>query len=228
MQGCVHNIVWKKKIGYLSHGEGSGMRKALLISFCLVCILSTAAAAGNNPDAKVAIHVRVHTAKGDCNTAFDPATGTCLDLVTTVAGFSFDAFPVFFDLTEYKGCAYALTWPDWASSAAFNNCADFVIGGIVWPGPASYAAHTWTECQSGICVPAYLWLYADGPGEICALDPDEAELGLEILDCAEGQDVPVGACCAGVYGASGDDACNCPKYNATLPTTWGEIKSFFK
>ena len=200
------------------------MRKALLISFCLVCVLSAAAGAGNNPDAKVAIHVRVHNAKAGCTVALE----TCDDINTTEPGYNVDAFPVFFDLTEYKGCAYALTWPDWASSAAFTNCADFVIGGIVWPGPASYAAHTWIDCKSGICVPAFLWLYADNPGEICAMDPDEPELGLEVLDCAEGQDIPVAACCAGVYGAEGDDACNCPAYNATLPTTWGEIKGLFR
>lgn len=192
------------------------MRKALLITFCLVCVLSAAVLAGNNPYAKVIIHVRPHNAKLGC----DMGTVTiCSDITVTEPGADFDAFPVFFDLNEYNGCEYGITWPDWTYPAAFNNCADFVIGTIVNPGDG--ASHAWTGCQYGACIPSYLWLYADGPGRICPTV--FAGTGkIQVLDCAEGLDTPAIGC-AGVFGETGDDPCNI----AIEPTTWGGIKTLF-
>jgi hypothetical protein len=201
------------------------MSKSLLISLCLVCVLSTALLAGNSPNAKLAIHVRLHNAKAGCGVTI---TG-CGDIVGTYAGDNIDVFPVFFDLNEYKGCSYSLDWPDWTYSAAFTNCADFVIGGIYWPGNTQYAAHAWTACETGVCVPAFLWLYADGPGQICPLDPEPLDLRLSVLDCEEGEDTPTHACCAGVNGMAGDDPCDCPPWeNPTVPATWSAIKSLFE
>jgi len=176
---------------------------SLVVSICVMGMAATALA-GNNPSAKVAVHVRPHSAKAGCTTAFDPAAATCADLITAEPGFSVDAFPVFFNLTEYKACEYSLSWPAWTYAAAFNNCADFVIGEITLPGEG--ASHTWSLCQAGMCVPSYLWLYADGPGQICPAGHPEHGF-IYVLDCEDALDTPIAEFCAGVYGATGDDPC---------------------
>jgi hypothetical protein len=194
------------------------MKKVLVIAVALTLALSAMAFAGANVDAKVAVHVRAHNAKAGCTVAI---TG-CMDIVTTEPGFSVDAFPVFFDLVEFLGCEYGLCWPTWTYSAAFTNCADLVIGSILWPGDG--ASHTWTSCQVGVAVPSFVWLYADGPGMICPC-PHPISGVISVLDCAEGLDDPMCIFCAGVYGAFGDDPCD---PTGTEPSTWGEIKGLFE
>jgi hypothetical protein len=206
------------------------MKKAILVVLCVLLGLSTVALAGNNPGAKGTIHVRPHNAKAGCN--YGTIEG-CADIVMSEPGFSVDAFPIFYELTEYQGCEYSVTWPDWTYPPAFTNCADLVIGTIANPGDG--VSHTWLACQTGVCVPAFLWLYADGPGQVCIsgnpLHPHKPGTAF-VLDCAEGLDVLVGWGCAGVYGgtpapASGD-ACEELPPPATQPTTWGEIKGMFE
>jgi hypothetical protein len=194
------------------------MKKALVVAVALTLALSALAFAGNNPDAKVAVHVRPHSAKAGCTVAI---TG-CGDIMTTEPGYSVDAFPVFFDLVEFLGCEYGLCWPTWTYSAAWNNCADLVIGSIIWPGDG--ASHTWLACQAGVAVPSFVWLYADGPGMICPC-PHPISGIINVLDCAEGLDDPMCIFCAGVYGLIGDDPC-WPTGNE--PSTWGEIKGMFE
>jgi hypothetical protein len=194
------------------------MKKVLVIAVALTLALSAMAFAGANVDAKVAVHVRAHNAKAGCTVAI---TG-CMDIVTTEPGYSVDAFPVFFDLVEFLGCEYGLCWPTWTYSAAFSNCADLVIGSILWPGDG--ASHTWTSCQVGVAVPSFVWLYADGPGMICPC-PHPISGVISVLDCAEGLDDPMCIFCAGVYGAFGDDPCD---PTGTEPSTWGEIKGLFE
>jgi len=196
------------------------MRLAITIMvIAIVACLACPSFAGNNPTAKAAVHVRAHNAKLGCNVTI----GSCVDIVTTEAGFSVDAFPIFYELTEFLGVQYGLTWPAWAYSAAFQNCSDLVIGAVSTPGTG--AAHTWTACQTGIAIPSFVWLYADGPGYICLSDyPDSDPPGFYVLDCAEGLDTPEWAICGGVNGAVGDDACN----PATEAATWSEIKKIFK
>jgi type 1 fimbria pilin len=76
------------------------MTRVLMIALVLTLALSAAAfAAGLNPDAKVAVHVRAHSAKAGCTVNI---TG-CGDIVTTEPGYSIDAFTVFFDLAEFLG-----------------------------------------------------------------------------------------------------------------------------
>ncbi|MFC1799520.1 T9SS type A sorting domain-containing protein [Candidatus Eisenbacteria bacterium] len=165
--------------------------------------ISSLAFAGNNPSAKVAVHVRPHNAKLACNVTI----AGCEDIVTTEPSFSFDAFPVFYNLTEYLGVQYGLSWPAWAYSAAFTSCSDLVIGAVDLPG--SGAAHTWTSCQSGVAVPSFVWIYADAPGTVCPIEyPDSDPPLLAVLDCAENLDEPCGIFCAGVYGAVGDNPCD--------------------
>ena len=197
------------------------MKKVLVAAVALTLVLSAVAFAGNNPVAKVAVHVRAHPLKLNCNTV--PIAG-CADIVTTYPGFSVDAFPVFYDLTEYKGVEYGLCWPAWTYSAAFLSCSDLVIGVIDWPG--SEAAHTWTLCQnSPVAIPSAIWLYAGGPGMIC---PCPTSLGvLTVLDCAEGLDDPCDVFCAGVFGQDGDDPC-AGGASAIEQSTWGGVKAIFE
>ena len=192
--------------------------RVLVIALALTLALSALAFAGNNPDAKVAVHVRAHNAKAGCTVAI---TG-CADIVTTEPSYSIDAFPVFFDLAEFQGCEYGLCWPAWTYSAAFTNCATFVIGSIAWPGDG--ASHTWTECAAGVMVPSFVWLYADAPRMLCVC-PHPVSGGIFVLDCAEGVDSPGCNFCAGVYGLVGDDPC---EPTGTEPSSWGEIKGLFE
>ncbi len=194
------------------------MRKSIVIVSVLILVMSSLAFAGNNTNAKVAIHVRPHNAKLGCSVTI----ADCNDIVTTEPGFSVDAFPVFYDLVEYKGCEYGICWPAWTYSAAFTSCSDLVIGAVDWPG--SGAAHAWSACQYGVAVPSFVWLYADGPGIICPC-PYPATGLISVLDCAEGLDDPCDIFCAGVFGEVGDDPCD---PITTEPTTWGAIKSMFE
>jgi hypothetical protein len=195
------------------------MKRVLVIAVALTLALSAVAFAGANVDGKVAVHVRAHNAKAGCTVTIT----SCIDIVTTEPGYSVDAFPIYFDLVEYVGCAYGLCWPTWTYSAAWNNCSDLVIGSVNWPGDG--AAHTWVACMPGpVMVPSYIWLYADGPGMICPCP--HPEIGeIQILDCAEGIDWPICVFCAGVYGAVGDDPCD---PTGTEVSSWGEIKSMFE
>jgi hypothetical protein len=200
--------------------ERNLMKKGFVIAVALILALTALAFAGANPDGKIAVHVRPHNAKAGCTVNIT----SCVDIVTTEPGYSVDAIPVYFDLVEYVGCAYGLTWPAWTYSAGWNNCSDLVIGSIAWPGEG--AAHTWTACQTGVMVPSWLWLYADGPGMICPVPHPDPGIGeIQILDCAEGIDLPRCVFCAGVYGAIGDDPC---EPTGTEVSTWGEIKGMFE
>lgn len=194
------------------------MKTISIVALALTLALSAVALAGNNPQAKVAVHVREHNAKAGCTLTI----ATCSDIITTEPGFSVDAFPVFFDLNEYLGCEYGLCWPAWVYSAAFTNCADLVIGAIAWPGEG--ASHTWLGCQTGACVPSFLWLYADYAGFIYPC-PHPVSSVVNVLDCAEGVDTPIAWLGAGVYGMIGDDPC---QPVGTSPGTWGSIKGIFE
>jgi hypothetical protein len=185
-------------------------------------VLSAVAFAGNNPIAKVAIHVRAHNAKLACT--LSPAIVGCADVVTSEPGFSVDAFPVFYDLVEYKAVDYGICWPAWTYSAAFTNCADLVIGAIVFPGDGASGA--WFACETGVCVPGFVWLYADGPGLICPCPYPPTGM-ITLVDCNQGTDAPCGIFCAGVYGEVGEDPCDAGA-SATEQSTWGEIKAIFE
>jgi hypothetical protein len=189
-----------------------------IVVIALTLAMSASAFAGGNPFAKVAIHVRPHDAKAACSVTIS----TCSDIVTTEPGFNIDAFPVFFDLAEFLGCEYGLCWPEWTYSAAFTSCGDLVIGTILLPGDG--ASHTWLTCQTGVCVPSYLWLYADYAGFIHPC-PHPVSGVVNVLDCSEGVDTPVAWLGAGVYGMVGDDPC---QPVGTSLGTWGGIKGVFE
>ncbi|MFH1312681.1 MAG: hypothetical protein ABIJ00_05590 [Candidatus Eisenbacteria bacterium] len=160
--------------------------------------------AGNNPSAKVAVHVKVHSAKQTCQNL--PAISDSSEIITTYEGSSFDFFPVFFNLAEYRGVEYAMTWPAWTYSCSFTSCSDLVIGNVDRPGEG--IAHAWTNCRSGpVVIPGWGWLYADSAGSICIIDHPGAG-AIHVLDCDEGLDEPLDSFCAGVYGGTGDDPCS--------------------
>jgi hypothetical protein len=197
------------------------MMRITVIALVSVLLLAGYALAGNNPLAKVAVHVKDHNSKQAC--ANLPAIEGCGDINTTFADYSFDAFPVFFDLVEYQGVEYGVCWPDWTYSAAWTQCADLVIGGIVWPGDG--ISQTWTQCHTeAIVITGWAWLYADEPGLVTVCNHPVSGV-IQILDCAEGLDEPVINCPAGVFGAEGEDPCEPVMIQ---PTTWGAIKGIFE
>jgi hypothetical protein len=197
------------------------MKRITVIAACLVLVLAGVALAGNNPLVKVAVHVKDHNSKQACGAL--PAIGACEDINTTYAQHSFDAFPVFFDLVEYQGVEYGMCWPDWTYSAAWNQCADLVIGEIVWPGDG--ISQTWTSCRNeAIMITGWAWLYADGPGLVTVCNhPVTGEI--QVLDCHEAINAPVANYPAGVFGAEGEDPCQPVMIQ---PTTWGAIKGIFE
>jgi len=177
------------------------MRPLTALTFILTVALCAVCLAGNNPNVKVAVHVKVHLAKQTCGTL--PAISDSSDIETTYAGASFDFFPVFFNLTEYLGVEYGVNWPSWTYTCTFTSCSDLVIGDIESPGDG--ISHAWTACETGsVVIPGWGWLYADSAGVVCVVDYPDAE-AVYVLDCDEGLDEPVDNFCAGVYGATGDD-----------------------
>ena len=206
------------------------MKKVLAIAVALTLVLSAVAFAGPNADAKVAVHVRDHATKNPCVVVING----CGDIVTTHSGASppgVDAFPIFYELTEWKGVAYGLCWDPTIGSGSFTSCSPFVvtsfdIAGYMASGQG--AAHTWTLCQmTPVAIPGFVWVYVYGPGMICPCDHPNPliEGGIQVLDCAEGLDFPNCLVCAGVGGLTGDDPCLPTGAEAT---TWSEIKGLFE
>jgi len=133
------------------------MRRSLAILVVLVLASISICLGGQNPDAKVAVHVMSHEARRTCSKNM-PAISDCEDIITTYAGCGdVDFFVVFYDLGGYTGFNYSVTWPgDW-STCSFTSCSDFVIGGIVSPGDS--IAQTWTDCDSSsVCITGFGWI----------------------------------------------------------------------
>lgn len=200
------------------------MKKLLVAAVALTLILSTVAFAGSNPSGKMALHVKNYNDRQNCVTNMPVITG-CADIVTTYAGADFHVFPVFYDLAEFKGCEYGLTWPVWTYSADFTSCSDLTIDGILNPGDG--ISHAWIACQTAtVCVPGYARLTAETPAMVCPVPYPPTGL-ISILDCTQGLDSPCAVFCAGVYGLTGDDPC-AGGASATEGSTWGGIKAIFE
>ena len=189
----------------------------------LAILAGSLAMAGNNPRVAVTVHVMAHASKRTCSSGL-PSIGGCDDVTTTEFSADADCFPVFYELSEYLGCEYGLTWPG-TYSCIFTSCSDFVIGEIVNPGDG--IAHTWTSCQSGpVAIPGWARIYEPAGGRVCVV-PDPATGEIYVLDCSDGLDGPDEApACAGIAGRPGDEPCggNRPP---TEEGTWGEIKTMF-
>jgi len=100
--------------------------KIAVASCTLLAILAgSIALAGNNPRVAVTVHVMAHSSKRSCSTGI-PSIGRCDDVKTTESSADADCFPVFYELSEYLGCQYGLTWPG-TYTCTFTSCSDLVI-----------------------------------------------------------------------------------------------------
>ena len=115
------------------------MRGVIAIALVLALLLTGVCLAGLSPDAKVIVHVLPHTSR-TCTKNFPTGISTCEDIITTEASTDCDCFPVFFNLTEYQGFDYSMTWPG-TYSCVFTSCSVLTIGGIQWPGQG--VSHAW-------------------------------------------------------------------------------------
>jgi len=167
--------------------------------------------------------VMAHASKRSCSSGL-PSVIWCNDLKTTEASSDVDCFPVFYDLSEYKGCEFGLTWPG-TYTCTFTSCSDLVIGDIVNPGDG--IAHTWTACQGDrVAIPGWARIYEPAGGRICVI-PAPGKSEIYVLDCGQQLDSPDEApSCAGIAGRQGDNPCG-GDAPPTEDGTWGEIKTLF-
>ena len=194
------------------------MKKVLVVAVALMLIFSASAFAGANFTAKGAVHVEVHASR-TCTKGY-VTIDACVDIVFEISSPDADCFPVFYDLVEYQGFDYGLTWPG-MYSCAFNSCSDLAIGTILWPGDG--ISHAWYVCQPGpVSVPGWGWIY--DYGMVC-LVPHPTAGGPNVGDCSGELDVPICYSCAGIGGYVGDDPC---RPTGTEQSTWGNIKSMFE
>jgi hypothetical protein len=214
------------------------MKKAILVAAIMILSLSTSVFAGPNFNAKAWIHLEDHASR-TCAKGFPTGIDSCDDIVYTLAGADADCFPVFWDLVEYQGFDYGLTWPG-AYTAAFTSCSDLAIGTIVNPGDG--VSHAWYVCQnSTIAIPGWAWIYDTGP--VCIISHPTAggvvvgacnptvgalvtgdwktELGVA-LDTLP----PISYGCSGIGGYVVGDGNPCDA--AIAPTSWGGIKGMFR
>ena len=167
---------------------------------------------------KAGVHVAPHGSRS-CTKNF-PIISGCGDINTTEASPDADCFPVFFELEEYQGFDYGMTWPG-MYTCVFTSCSDLTIGSIVSPGDG--ISHAWTECHAEpVAVTGWGWIY--DYGMVCIVS-HPAVGTINIGDCTGNLYEPFCVFCAGIGGYIGDDPC---EPTTTRATTWGEIKSMFK
>lgn len=182
------------------------MLRCLGIFLSVVVLLVTGTLAGSNPDAKVAIHLMPHATR-TCAKNF-PAVSSCDDITYTYSGGGdIDFVVVFYDLTEYQGFQYAVTWPLEWGSCAFTSCSDLTLGGIETPGDS--VAHAYTDCDSSsICIPGFGWIdTGQVPGYIQVVDIPP-NYGIRVGDCGGELDGVILNSIAGVNGYLGADPCD--------------------
>lgn len=194
------------------------MKKAMGVAAILILIVSAAAFAGVNANAKIAVHLEAHASR-TCLKNF-PSITTQGDIVNEYAGNDVDAFPVFFDMVEYQGFDYGMTWPG-TGSCAFTSCSDLTIGTIQYAGDG--VSHAWYVCQSSdIAVPGWAWIYEPAPARIQVVINPAAERILvgDCQDPAVKDTIPLShSYYSGIAGEPGQPV---------QPTSWGQIKAMFK
>ncbi len=175
------------------------------ISFTVLLLGSgIALAAGVNAATKVAVHVLPH--RGSTRTCAEAQSmiARCDDIRTEECELDVDAFPVFFDIAEFRRLDYGLTW-EGSSTCIFTSCSDHTIGNIVHPGDG--ITHIWNNCQRrSVVIPG--WAQISGRGRVCVVE-HPAYGAIRIQDCAQNPtyDEPLAVFCAGIGNAEGDDAC---------------------
>ncbi len=200
------------------------MIKTLVIVTCVMFCMTAEVFAGSNADAKVAVHVLPYDCQRACNRKFPEIAGAC-DIQTTHEGCGdIDFFPVFYNLTGYRGFEYGVVWPG-GYSCVYTVCSYTHIGDIMWSGDGT--AQCWADCrQDPVVIPGWGWITVDGPGQVCVV-PNPMSGEIVIGDCDIQLDTVRTSFCAGVCGATGDDPCKFVD-QATVPTTWGSIKGIFR
>jgi hypothetical protein len=203
--------------------------KCLSVSLALalvVTILATAAFAGANRCGKVAIHLKPYPTS--CHRTF-PVFTKCPDIHFFYTGCdNIDVLPVFFDLTEYTGLEFGMTWPvEWGTMSWVRCNGSAAIGNIVNSGDGTRIV--WSICQTTWAVaPGCGWVFASTPGLVCPVtNPATGLLGT--IDCSSSpgpqQDPACEVYCGGACGETGNDPC---VIHATEPNAWGSIKAIFK
>ncbi|MFH1311656.1 MAG: hypothetical protein ABIJ00_00360 [Candidatus Eisenbacteria bacterium] len=197
------------------------MFRTLLLSCIAVAAISVVAFAGLNTDAKVAVHVLPHASR-TCSGL--PTIAGCADIIETETSHDVDAFPVFFDMVEYQGFDYGMSWPG-LYSCVFTSCSYLTIGDIVWPGDG--IAHAWATCQPGpVGIPGWAWIFDFGT--VCVI-PHPLFDRISAADCQGGTTadsvLTSRSFCAGIGGSSGENPCGTMGIESS---TWGDIKAVFK
>ena len=195
------------------------MTRIIAVAAILIIATGVAAQAGLNAGGKAAVHVIPHASRS-CTKSYPTITG-CEDIAYTEPTSDVDAFPVFYELGEYQGFDFSMTWPG-LYSVVYTSCSDLTIGGIVFTGDG--VSHAWTLCQeTDIAVPGWAWVF--DYGLVCVAEhPGTGFIGAG--DCQGGStaDSIFTVWCAGIGGTAGEDPCQ----NATEPCTWGNIKQIFR
>ena len=184
------------------------MREAPLISFVgfvLIAISISPGFAGQNNNAKVAVHVMPHLESRTCSSDMPSLESPCWVHFVYVGCDAVDVFPVFYDIVEYRGFEYGLAWPGEAT-CIFTSCSDLSIGNITHSGDG--ISQVWLDC-GGAGYPAvtgFAWIDGTEPGQICVV-PHPIGGRVLVLDCHEGVNEPFYNLCAGVCGEPGDNPC---------------------
>jgi hypothetical protein len=201
------------------------MKRLTTVAILVVLVLATGALAGSNANYRFAVHIMPHETR-TCSSNM-PVITDCTQIVTTYGDCGeFDAFPVFYELTEVSRIEYGLKWPASWGSCIYTACAgDNVQGDIVWPGDG--VIHEWNECQTfwGV-VAGYAWFGPPAePGIIVpTVNPGSGIFG--VTDCQGSRDLAIGSASSGVCGIPGDDPCTCGCRSGSR--TWSEVKALFK
>jgi hypothetical protein len=187
--------------GFILFDLRAGVVISLVVALAALALCPACFAGKNAGLAKVAVHVIPHGSRS-CTKGFPAGIAACGDVIFTEAGADADCFPVFFDLVEYQGCEFGMSWPG-LYSTVFTSCSDLTIGGITFSGDG--VSHAWTTCQAGpVCMPGWAWIF--DYGQVCVSGHPEHG-SVYVSDCDGALDEPIANSCAGIGGTEGDDPC---------------------
>ncbi len=201
------------------------MTRLIAIGVLLVLVITSMAVAGRNSNYRFAVHIMPHETP-TCSSNM-PEITDCTDIVTSFNDcVEFDAFPVFYELTEVSRIEYGLNWPASWGSCVYTPCAgDNVTGDIVWPGDGM--VHEWNDCQTfwGV-IAGFAWFAAPPEPGIIIPTVSSVSGAFGATDCDGSRDLAIGTASSGVCGIPGDDPCTCGCVSE--PKTWSAVKALFK
>jgi hypothetical protein len=181
--------------------------KLLGVLAAAVCLVAAPARSGQNPNAKVAVHIEAHNPERTC--ADLPVIEYCSDIVWTYDGCGdVDIFPVVYNIYGCRAFQYRLVWPSEWGTGVSSHCGDLAIGDIRRSGDGMIVA--WQECQlTPSCIPGWVSLTATTPGTI-RVEPGDTGLGyweIILVDCLFQEDEPWLYFSGGACGAEGESPC---------------------